>query len=103
MSHIHQVHVGDVGTVIVLTVYEDNEVKNISAAASLQILIKKPGGLVLTKDATFSTDGQDGKIQYTTESDGWTEEGRYEVRGHFVLNTWNGATSEMIVHAEAIE
>jgi hypothetical protein len=103
MSHVNQVRVGDVGVVLVLTVYEDNAVKNISAATDLEVRIKKPSGSVLTKSATFSTDGTDGKLQYTTETDGFTEEGVYEIRGHFNLNFWEGTTTEVLVSAEAIE
>lgn len=100
---VKQVRVGDVGTVITLTVYEDGAVKDISSATDLQILIKKPSGELLEKEATFSTDGTDGQLTYTTESDGWTEEGFYEVRAGFSLNFWSGTSTELKVHAEAVE
>lgn len=103
MSHIQRVRVGDIGVVIILTVYEDGAVKDISSATNLEIHIKKPGGTVLEKTAAFTTNGTDGKLQYTTQSDGFTEEGYYEVRGNFTLNTWSGSTTEMFVLAEAIE
>lgn len=103
MSHIKQVHVGDSGVLITLTIYEDNEVKDISASSDTEIRIKKPSGVVHTQLGTFTTDGTDGKLECTTEADVFDEEGRYEVRGHFVLNFWEGSTSELIVHAEAVE
>ncbi len=102
MSHANKVRVGDVGVLVILTVYEDGSIKNISSAVSLEFHIKKPDGTVLVKDATFATDGTDGKIEYTTEDDCFTDEGYYEFRGHFSLNTWDGYTTGLNVVAEGI-
>lgn len=100
---IKQIRVGDVGIPITLTVYEDGAVKDISSASALTMQIRKPSGELLTKDATFTTDGVNGQITYTSEDDVFDEEGYYEIRANFTLNTFEGTSSALIVNAEAIE
>ena len=70
MSVVEELHVGDWGTIIRVTVNDCSDsgssVLDLSATTTKQIIFRKPDGTILTKTATFTTDGTDGKIQYTT-------------------------------------
>lgn len=60
---------GDVGTVIRYTIKDqDGVVVDISTATTKQIILRSPAGKKLTKTATFTTSGTDGKIQYSTQA-----------------------------------
>lgn len=62
----HEIHVGDLGTVFVLTVKDGVNLVDLSSATTKQILFEKPSGVLLTKTAQFVTDGRDGQLSYTT-------------------------------------
>ena len=64
-----EVHVDDVGTVFQVTIKDEDEVVvDVSNALTKTIYFRKPNGTLLTKTASFVTDGTDGQIKYTTES-----------------------------------
>ncbi len=83
------IHVGDVGTVITLTIYEDDGTTavNVSAATTKTIYIKKPDGTVITGTASFTTDGSDGKIYYTGASGNFSTPGTYQVQGYVEIGS----------------
>ena len=62
------IYVGDVGTIVELTIKDENQsVVNVSGATLKQVKFKKPNSTsVITQTAAFSTDGVDGKIRYVT-------------------------------------
>jgi len=62
------IHVGDVGTVIRLTVTEQDKVTpiDVSTATVKTFYFRKPDGTKFSKPAEFNTDGVDGKLKYTT-------------------------------------
>lgn len=61
-----QVHKNDIGTIFRATVKDqDDTAVDISGASSKQILFRKYDGTTLTKSASFTTSGTDGKIQWT--------------------------------------
>lgn len=60
------VHVGDVGVVFTATVKDGGSVVDISGADSVNMLFRGPGQTVDTQTASFTTDGTDGKAEYTT-------------------------------------
>jgi hypothetical protein len=86
-------HVGDIGAVIRLTVYEDGSPKNISSAVPKQLKIRKPDGSVTTKTASFSTDGTNGQLQCVTDISDLDQEGRYTVSAYMTIGSWTGYTS----------
>lgn len=62
----NEIHVGDVGTTFTVTILDENsDVVNLSTA-DVNLLFEKPDGVVLTKDASFVTDGTDGQVKYVT-------------------------------------
>jgi hypothetical protein len=81
------IHKGDVGTVLELTVVDEaGDVIPIDAALTKQIKLRKPPAsgnppIILTKAATFVTDGLDGKMQYTTIAGDMGFDGPWDIQG----------------------
>jgi hypothetical protein len=93
---VDSVWVGDIGTVFEIDVGED-----ISTATTKQIYFKKPNGATLTKTATFTTDGTDGKIEYTTVADDIDVAGTWQIQGRLVFGSNEFATAIGSFTAEA--
>jgi hypothetical protein len=71
------------GQVIILTVTEDDTAKDISSfTTAKEILFKAPDGKLVTKTATFTTDGTDGKVQCTLAAGDLDQRGDWEVQAH---------------------
>lgn len=73
--------VNDFGIDITITVTRDCVPVDISGATQTDILLTKPDGTVLTKSASFVTDGTDGQIKYTVESGVLDVVGTWKARG----------------------
>lgn len=95
------IYVGNVGVVIRLTVYEDGAAKDISAATSKSIKIRKPDGTTLTRNATFSGTGTDGRVYCVTSTDDFDTPGLYVARVYFVLGGFTGHTTGYTIPVEA--
>jgi len=87
-----EIFVGDIGTAFVLTVVEGTSVVDISSASVKEMIFQKPSGVVVTKTASFQTDGTDGKIRYITTSGDIDESGYWLYQGRIVLSSWSGHT-----------
>lgn len=85
----------DTGTVIEIDVVRpDGKPRDISAATTLEIHVLKPSGVFVTKPATLSTDGKDGRMQFTTGAGDLDEAGEYRLQGHVVTPTEDFHTSK---------
>lgn len=72
----------DYGFKITLTLKDAaGSVVDISSATTKQMLIKDPSDTVSTKTASFTTDGTDGKIEWTSTSGFFDAYGTYEIQG----------------------
>ena len=77
------IHKDDVGLVLELTIKDENDaIVNISAATVKQIKLRTPTNVYSTKTASFTTDGTDGKIRYTTVAGDLSVAGEWEIRGY---------------------
>lgn len=86
-----ELRVGDIGTVIELTVKDGGSAVNISAATTKQIKFRKPNGTTVTKTAVFTTDGTDGKIKYTTVADDLDTAGIWRAEAYLAgVGGWTG-------------
>jgi hypothetical protein len=83
-------HLGDDGVVLVITVKEDGSAVNLSAATSLQIRLRKPDGTTVAEAATLTTDGSNGQLQCSIDGDEVDVLGVWEARPHFTLGAWTG-------------
>jgi len=70
-----EIHMGDVGTVIRVTVTENDDAVDLSGANNYDLIFKKPtSDTTVTEDATFTTDGTDGQIEFTVPDNTWLDE-----------------------------
>ncbi len=82
MTVIKDIWVGDVGTVFRLTLMDGSTPVDIQSVTTKQVCFKKPDGTTVEKhDATFTTDGTDGKIEYAVEAGDLDDAGVWEIWG----------------------
>jgi len=82
-----QIRVGDKNVDFILTITEDCVAINISTATSKVIYLTKPSGEVLTKTASFVTDGTDGLIHYATVDGDLDESGIWKIQARIELGS----------------
>lgn len=80
-----EIHDGDIGTKLLVTITDNDVVVDISSASTLSIFIKKPDGSILTRSGTLETNGTDGKMYYITVSGDINTAGSYKLQGHVTL------------------
>lgn len=88
-----QIHAGDVGTKLIVTVKDDGSVVDISSASVLSIFIKKPNGTILSRSGTLETDGTDGKMYYIVSTGDLDVAGNYKIQGQVTLSSGTFSTS----------
>jgi hypothetical protein len=91
----------DIGTELQVQINDCNEVViDVSAASSKQIILKKPSGAMLTKDADFVTDGTDGLLSYVTQSGDLDEIGTWKIQSSVSIggNVWKSSFKSFKVH-----
>lgn len=96
----NEIRQGDIGTVLRLTVMDGADIVNISSASIKQMIFTKPSMAKMTKDATFTTDGTDGQIEYVTVEGDLNEVGIWYRQAYIVMSGWTGHsdTSSFPVH-----
>jgi hypothetical protein len=78
-----EIHKNDIGTMFKVTIRkEDDSIKDLSSYTTKQLIFKKPSGTILTKTATFLTDGTDGIIYYTSISGDLDEIGAWKLQAY---------------------
>lgn len=96
------IHIGDVGTVIRLTVIEDDGKTpvNVSEATVKKFYFRKPNGVKFNKPAEFDSDGTDGKLKYVTLENDIDVTGRWEVQARIEIGTakYYSIKTTFIVH-----
>ena len=95
-----EIHEGDIGTKLLITVTDDGVVVDLSSATSLSIFIKKPDGTILTRVGVLETDGTDGKMYYITLTGELDAAGGYKIQGLVVIpsGSYYTSTSTFKVH-----
>src|SRR6056300_1272314 len=88
---VEEIHYNDIGTIFELTLRDSDVIVDISSALSMQMHFKKPDGTTVTKTAVHTTDGIDGKMQYTTVDQDLDATGSWKVQGKIQLpvGTWS--------------
>lgn len=92
-------HVGDEKTFTCIVVDENNAAVDISAASAKSILFRKPDGTIVTQAATFTTDGTDGSIYYTTSTTDIDAVGVWKYRAEITLNSLTKESSTCEIRA----
>jgi hypothetical protein len=80
-----EIHVGDIGTQLIMTVKDNGEIVDISNASLLQVIIRKPDGQSYTKTGILYTNGVDGKMYYSSISGDFNVAGNYKLQGKVTL------------------
>ena len=81
------------GLVIELIVHESGIPLDISSATAKKMYLKPPTGATLEKTATFTTDGTDGKIRYSTDSSDLSLAGAWQAQGYVAMPSFTGRTT----------
>lgn len=97
---VDEIHRYDIGTDLVATIKDGTSVVDISGATTRQIILGKPDGTSLTKSGTFTTDGTDGKLQYTTISGDLNICGWWKIQAYIVSSSgeWRSDINNFEVH-----
>ena len=82
----NEIHMNDVGTKFLVTVTDGTTAVDISSATTKQLIFQKPSGTKLTKATAFTSDGTDGKMQYSVVTDDFDEAGSYKLQGKVVIS-----------------
>lgn len=96
-----EIHVGDTGTIFRATISDENCLPvDLSVYSTKELMFGKPDKSVVTKTASFYTDGTDGIIQYTSEADFLDQAGIWQVQGKVstVGTSWKSNLVEFRVH-----
>jgi hypothetical protein len=83
------IHVGDVGTIIRLTITEDDGTTavDVSSATTKTFYFEKGDRSRVSKTAEFNTDGSDGKLKYTTVAGDIDKTGTWQVQAYVEIGT----------------
>ena len=78
-----EIHVRDIGTVFKVRIIDESTdaAIDISDATTKEIKFKNPNGTSATQTATFTTDGTDGYIEYTTVANDLDLHGSWQLQG----------------------
>jgi len=94
------IQVGDAGTQIVVKVRDGGRRMDLSAATSRRIVLTKPDGNEVLRDADFVTDGTDGALVYVTGAGEVDQPGLWQVQAQLVVGSWSGRTSRASLRVE---
>lgn len=105
MSCTAPIFVDDEGTIFRITIQECiNDVLtpvDISGQSAMSFIFKKPDSTTLTVTPTFTTDGTDGKVQYTTLTGNIDQDGVWCLQAEVTLPTGTFRTSIIKFDVEA--
>jgi hypothetical protein len=85
-------HVDDWGTPFAMTIYDSrNTVLDLSSASPITIIFTKPDSSQFVREASFVTDGTDGKIEYTIQDGEIDTAGDWKYQGRitFINGSWS--------------
>lgn len=93
-----EIHVGDIGTQIILTITDNRVAKDISNASSRVFRFSDPSGNTFDRNASFYTNGEDGKLRYNLASGDIDEAGVWHVQA--IITTPNGTWHSEVLRVQ---
>ncbi len=89
-----EIHVGDIDVIFEATLLDALGVAfSLAGATTLELIFCKPNGTVVTQTAVLTTDGLDGKLQYTSVVDDLDQEGPWQIQANVVAVGFTGHSS----------
>src|SRR4051812_13975148 len=76
-----EIHVGDLGTQILITLNDCDVAVDLSSATVKEMIFMKPDCTHVTVVADFYTDGTDGILSYVTPASFWDQKGNWRLQG----------------------
>ena len=100
MAITEEIHEGDEGTYLWVTVSNSGIPVDLSAATTKEIFLCRPDNSVMVKTADFKTDGTDGILQYVSLATDFDQVGTWELQGHVAVDSgeWKSSVEEFEVH-----
>ena len=89
------IHVGDIGTIIDVTIKEAGVAAVISSATVREFRFQKKDKTTFDKTVAFKTDGTDGILTYTTVVGDIDLAGRWYVQAYLEMPSWEGFTAKV--------
>lgn len=89
-----EIHVGDIGIVLKVTIKDEADAAvDVSAATKKDITFFRPGDDDLVKPTVFMTDGTDGKVKYTFASGDLSKPGnwKFQIELNIGSNVWHSS------------
>lgn len=95
------IHVGDIGTVIRLTIIDqDKRAVSLVGYTQMKLDIKKPGSTI-TRNLTFTNSGTDGKVQYVSVAGDFDVAGTYTFQAFVELPSGQWSSTKDVRQVEA--
>lgn len=94
------VHVNDVGTSFQITFVDvDGTAVDVSLATVKEIWFLRGDETTVKKDASYVTNGVDGKVEYVAETGFINSSGNWKMQGYFEIGTsvWHSSVSTFMV------
>ena len=95
------IQVRDSGTQIIMKVREGGRRMDLRGATATRLVLTKPDGNALVRDATFATDGADGALLYVTGTGEVDQPGLWSVQAEIELSGWSGRTTRAALRVES--
>jgi hypothetical protein len=65
---------------------------DISGASTKKLYFRKPNGITISKDAEYTTNGADGKLQFSTTANDLSPYGLWQVQAYLIKSGLDGRT-----------
>lgn len=82
-----EIHVNDLDTQILITLYDNGVLLNFSGATTKKIIFRKPNCTSVIVNGDFYTDGTDGILSYITPDNFWDLQGNWEIQARITFTT----------------
>lgn len=84
---IDEIHIGDTGTLIKLTVEENGEAMDLSTATGITFDFERPDGTVFSKTGSLYGGGTTGIVSYTSLASTFDMEGGWRVQARMTVGS----------------
>lgn len=80
-----EIHVNDIGTRFLATIYDNGNIVDISSASQIQMIFRRPSDEVFYRVGNLLTSGVDGKVYYDTVAGDLVDVGMHKLQAKVYL------------------